>query len=547
MKIKNILYCSIMGAGLLLSLNTERLYSENNNKSSIELSPADSTNSLNSLKFQLDMLYKDKNLSKSNYGIYVYSLDRKKTVYAYNSQKLLVPASTTKLYTSFAALNELGPDYNVKTSVYTDAAKIGTELNGNIYIFGRGDCLLSISDIESLAEKIANLGIKTINGSVLADDSYFDKNTNRFKYSGDADEVQAVAPITSLGIDKNQARIIVSSGSIPGKALNVQIIPQSPAFSVTVLGKVGGASRKPSKKSKKRKSRSSNDIYYKNDDLAETLDYQSAGDIRGLMPVSSLAASVRVRTQMLENGKQNFVISGNLSPNRTYSYSYNINNPALVIAGALLDRLKALGIKVKGGYACKTMRESAPEAKITTLAEFQRPLYEFLKLVNKNSDNFIAEHIFKMVGAHYGSHSNCMDGYKKVLFKLMDSLNINCEQCQINDGSGLSRRNRVSPESMVNILELAQIKKFGRYLDSTMSIAGVDGTLRRRMTGTAAQGVLRAKTGTHSNVSALAGYTKTLDGENFIFSIMFNGGSLGAYKDIENKTGILLSNFRYTK
>ena len=82
-------------------------------------------------------------------------------------------------------------------------------------------------------------------------------------------------------------------------------------------------------------------------------------------------------------------------------------------------------------------------------------------------------------------------------------------------------------------------------MDTCLSIAGTDGTLRGRMTGTLAENNLHAKTGTHGNVSALAGVVKTLDGEPIAFSFIFNGSNVGVYKQIENQLGILISEFFY--
>jgi D-alanyl-D-alanine carboxypeptidase len=97
----------------------------------------------------------------------------------------------------------------------------------------------------------------------------------------------------------------------------------------------------------------------------------------------------------------------------------------------------------------------------------------------------------------------------------------------------------------VKLLASASRLSFGRQLDSTLPVAGYDGTLRNRMIGTLAENNVHAKTGTHGNVSALSGYVTTLDGERLAFAFMFNGPSVGVYKTVENELGTLLAQFFY--
>ncbi|HOK14714.1 MAG TPA: D-alanyl-D-alanine carboxypeptidase, partial [Candidatus Kapabacteria bacterium] len=140
-----------------------------------------SFNSSNSQKIQLDTiksydefssilntLISNKNLSSSRIGISIYSLNQNRHIYQYNSDELLVPASVTKLFTSFFALKLLHSEPLLKTKIYTDAKEIKPILMGNIYIHGGGDALLSLSDLDYLIEALLNLGIKKIVGNIYA-------------------------------------------------------------------------------------------------------------------------------------------------------------------------------------------------------------------------------------------------------------------------------------------------------------------------------------------------------------------------------------------
>ena len=106
------------------------------------------------LQTEIDKILASSGLRNTKYSVAVYSIDERKYYYQKNIDYLLTPASNTKLFTTFAALYTLGDDYLINTSVYTDAKSIESVLRGNLYIFGRGDALLGVSDLEVLAHKL---------------------------------------------------------------------------------------------------------------------------------------------------------------------------------------------------------------------------------------------------------------------------------------------------------------------------------------------------------------------------------------------------------
>ncbi|MDQ1265813.1 MAG: hypothetical protein QG635_965, partial [Bacteroidota bacterium] len=227
----------------------------NENKQSVisVLSPEDSSKALEALRHEIEGILSNKAIQSSRFGLSIYSLDSKKYIYNKNIDNLLTPASTTKLFTSFTALTAFGADFEIKTNVVTDGqiSKDG-ELKGNIFIIGHGDPMLSVADIENLADQISSLGIKKITGNIYGDASYFDGISSRRIYSGDRDEVQATPPVTALCIENNIATTLVTSGSKDGESVKVQIIPESDAFAKQINAKVRGVStRKNFKKSKK--------------------------------------------------------------------------------------------------------------------------------------------------------------------------------------------------------------------------------------------------------------------------------------------------------
>lgn len=247
---------------------------------------------------------------------------------------------------------------------------------------------------------------------------------------------------------------------------------------------------------------------------------------------------ISVTSSLTSNGIQIFNVRGSVGANTTKSFTYELARPALATAGVLYRSLQAEGIVIKGG-----LREGAAPPNVRTIAEVRRPLVELLRPVNKNSDNFVAEHVMKIVGGYCCGNKQCNVQAFRTVSAILDSASIPHSGCALYDGSGLSRRNKSSAATQLYMLKSISEQPFAEEFESTMSVAGVDGTLRRRMHGTNAVNNLHAKTGTHSSVSALSGYVRTKDGERLCFSIIGNGKSAGVFKYMENAMLIQLAEF----
>lgn len=551
----------------------------------------------------------------------VYSLDQNKLLFDYRSGDALTPASTTKLFFSYAAMKILGAEYGVPTTIVTDGSvRSDSVLMGNVYLVGHGDCLLTPNDIESLAEQLRRSGIKYVQGDVIGDASYFDPLTERQAYSGDAERMQDMPPISALGINKNLVTVLVSSNNSGGT--HVQTVPQSTALQViSSAGGVRGAVISDSKQSstlpvasgiavqtrvvKKplESKRTSSTLSKRNgNDVKNTGNVKRLRSVRTskstksqkirsgrrgqrpvkshskkhrrravLSPVDSSAttvalfpaygsgnaygdmriavvrgkrgrgvrrARVNVSSSMSANGIQVFSVRGSVPRNTTRSFTYEIGRPALATAGVLVRSLQAEGIRVSG-----TVREGRAPSVAKVIAEVRRPLTELLQPVNKNSDNFVAEHVMKIVGAHCCGNTMCSVNAFKTVTSILDSAGIPHSGCVLYDGSGLSRRNKTSASTQMLMLKSIAEQPFSAAFINTMAIAGVDGTLRRRMIGSNAVNNVHAKTGTHSSVSALSGYVRSRDGERFCFSIIGNGLPAGVLKQMENACVIQLAEF----
>ncbi|RKU15750.1 D-alanyl-D-alanine carboxypeptidase/D-alanyl-D-alanine-endopeptidase [Candidatus Poribacteria bacterium] len=174
------------------------------------------------------------------------------------------------------------------------------------------------------------------------------------------------------------------------------------------------------------------------------------------------------------------------------------------------------------------------------------PLADIIKLMNKPSDNWIAEMLFKAIGAEVKGKPGTWRKGREVVTEFLGEIMDELPAHRFVDGSGLSRYNLLNTELLTKLLVYMShnFELIPEFMAS-LPIAGVDGTLKNRMQGMYAEKVLRAKTGTLSGVSALAGYTITADGEVLAFGILISHyfGSAATARGIQDKIGNYLTQF----
>ncbi|MDP2362429.1 MAG: D-alanyl-D-alanine carboxypeptidase/D-alanyl-D-alanine-endopeptidase [Ignavibacteria bacterium] len=215
-----------------------------------------------------------------------------------------------------------------------------------------------------------------------------------------------------------------------------------------------------------------------------------------------------------------------------------VKNPPIFVAERLRQKLQSAGIELKG----KVLKGVTPQ-KVYLLAEKTVQLKDLISLINKHSDNFLAECLFKTLGAEASGVQGNSFFSQQAIQKFLKGNNIYTTGTEIVDGSGISRSDQATPLALNGVLEKMYFDLI-HYDDfyNSLSIAGVDGTLRGRLIGTKAENNFRGKTGTLNGVSSLAGYLMTPGGEDLIITIIFefNKGGWGYYRDIQDQIISLL-------
>jgi D-alanyl-D-alanine carboxypeptidase/D-alanyl-D-alanine-endopeptidase (penicillin-binding protein 4) len=220
----------------------------------------------------------------------------------------------------------------------------------------------------------------------------------------------------------------------------------------------------------------------------------------------------------------------------------NFKDPPLFIAKKLEDMLKSNGIEVTGS----AIKGITPEG-VSLITESKIKLKDLIALINKHSDNFFAECLFKTLGAKASGFQGNSFYSQQAIQKFIKGNNIYSEGTEIVDGSGISRFDQVTPLAIAGVLEKMyfDLNRFTDFYNS-LSIAGVDGTLRGRLSGTAAENNFRGKTGSLNGVSGLAGYLKDADGEEIIVTIIFEytKNSQKYYRGVQDKIVSLLADLK---
>ena len=401
-------------------------------------------------------------------GVSIYDLTADSLLYSHNADKLLRPASTQKVMTAVAALDVLGAGHKYETKAYY-TGHISAEdstLHGDIYVVGDFDPAYTSADLRLLAQNIKKLGINRITGRIIGDVSMKDTLTMGNGWCWDDVPSAVEAYLSPLTFNRGCATVEIEEGRA--------------VFSVPTT-------------------------------------YMTLTD--STRPKSGRLKAVR---NWVDNGN-NFIVTG--TPTRTAkSNPISVYRPERYFVCTLADMLRSEGVTFSAPsqetYAIDTLADSS----LIPFYICARTVEQILQQMMKDSDNLFAESMFyQLANMKAGRWATWKDG-AAVVDSVMRRIGIPAAQCKVADGSGVSLYNYTTPSAQVAALRYAYGKDhIYRYLYPSLPIAGRDGTLERRMRKTSAEMNVRAKTGTVTGVSCLAGYCRASNGNLLAFSIMNNG------------------------
>lgn len=419
---------------------------------------------------KLDALLHHPLLRKLRVGITVHDARTGNEVFAQNADSMFNPASNTKIFTTAAALSVLGPNFRFRTALWAsrtaDDRASPDVMRGPVFLQGSGDPSLQPFDLVNLVHDLSRRGIRRIEGDIFLD--------GEFRAEQDL-EKPAPAPgfgSGALALNRGTVRVRVFPTQVGSSARSFLEPPSSYFVLRSSVKTVAGKKAKI---------------------LVET--HRKDGH---------LIVEVRGR---IGRKRDKVIIKRHVPDGQSW------------IAATLSAALQDLGIAHVGEFRVGP----PPPGPLRIQAEhLSAPLSEICRVVNKDSNNFVADVVWKTLGsARFGLPQSLEKGARAVA-EWMAPLGFEPGRLRLVNGSGLTYENRVRPVDVSKmLLWLYHSLDLGPEFMQTLAIGGIDGTIHHRFRG-ASQGLVRGKTGTLNGVSVLSGYVGSHPGV-LVFTIFVEG------------------------
>jgi D-alanyl-D-alanine carboxypeptidase/D-alanyl-D-alanine-endopeptidase (penicillin-binding protein 4) len=520
----------------------------------VSAAPAKKVARKKSLAEQIKAVLSQPELSRAHWGIDVVDLDRGKIVYSLNADQLFIPASNTKLFTTAAALAWAGPEYRFRTTVETEG-KIDSagRLQGDLVIVGRGDPNISgrvmpyalkservpphTQVLEELADQVAARGVKRVDGDVIGDDTFYAPERYAEGWAQDDLQWDDGAPVSALTFNDNVLFVNIQPGEHAGDKAVITIEPQTDYYDLDnrILTTAAGVPRKIGVH---------RDPGSKTVVLWGSVPEGDSGTKEPLAIEDPAEFTAQLFHEMLE--RRGINVSGkSRARHGDIAQFFDVQatpeppgkqRPQCCMRAAQPSPTPALPKEAQPPGCCMPAETPTPAAEVTSatpplvLAEHvSLPFIEDVRVINKTSQNLHAELALRLAGK-LGGQGGSFEGGSAAVRQFLLAAGLKEEEFAFLDGSGLSRRDLVTPEAVTRLLMYVAHQPWGAAFEETLPAASVDGSLSERFLNSPAAGLIHAKTGTLGHVNALSGYGQTLRGKRFVFSIFCNNHNLSSSK-----------------
>ena len=469
------------------------------------------------LRADLDRIFVDAGLAKTSVAVRILAAGEPgEVLYAVRPDQPMVPASTMKLVITAACFDRLGPDWRIRTTVGR-IPSAGTDAKYDLAVIGGGDPNFSgrfwngdiVGAFRRWAEVLKACGIGAV-GRIVLDDSLFDDVTQHPHWPADQRGEWYEAPVSALVLNDSCVNIRVAAGKA-GEPAAVRVEPAGSGVEVdgTILS------------------------------VAEKGQHSfSIARIAAAGP----GAAVRLR------------LAGKFWTGAAEATEFRtVVNPTMFFGSALAEALRTEGVTVAGPVVRVKLTDADGRARpdFETDVVHTSRLDATVAVANKRSQGLYAECMLKLLGAYAATptvetplplHQGTWATGTAEARRWMAERGIPADGCVIDDGSGLSKENRLTAQAVTEILR-QMLQRHGERFVQTLAAAGQEGSLSKRMRNTPAEGRVFGKTGYVYGTSALSGYVRTRTGRTAVFSIIMNDvpwGHLWKARDAQDKVCLRL-------
>ncbi|MWV16869.1 D-alanyl-D-alanine carboxypeptidase/D-alanyl-D-alanine-endopeptidase [Pseudomonas sp. L-22-4S-12] len=429
----------------------------------------------NTLPAKVQQALKANKLGSNSLSLVAIPLNGPGTSLVHNADVSVNPASTMKLVTTYAALELLGPNHQWRTEFYSDGPLKNGVLHGNLYLKGGGDPKLNMEKLWLLMRDLRANGVQQISGDLILDRSHFihPQLPSFNDDGGDKNKPFLVGP-DSLLVNLKAVRMITRTEG--GK---VSVMMEPPLTNVHIDNRVKA------------------------------------------LPAAKCPGWPDVRfNPVTQYDGTTLIVSGKLAEGcSAQSYLSLLDHPSYA-AGAV----RAIWNELGGSILGKDQVAPVPKNARLLARAYSPDLVEIIRDINKYSNNTMAQQLFLSLGAKFRDRADSDDAKaaQRAIRNWLARKGITAPHLVIENGSGLSRAERVSAREMAAMLQAAWNSPYAAEFIASMPLAGIDGTMRKRLKRTGMEGLAHIKTGTLNNVRAIAGFSRDAKGTTWAVVAILN-------------------------